>query len=357
MVASISCGYPLAVDGGTWNAQLLREFDLGSTVTGVGSATAVAGQEGVIPAPWNALGVIAGPSGLTASINAGFCAIQDASGNGIYKFGLMQLGTVTIAANASGNPRIDLVVAQVHDIGTSSSFADINIITGTPASSPVAPTVPASATALATIAVANGATAPGTITDMRTFVVNPGGILPVANAASAPPLDPSCMAYSKAAASYGQGKRAGGGLTQIPVQAQSAVQYVWFPGGKCGFNGGWKTLAAAFVLCDGITDFEITYKWRAGQPIDGTESRIQCGLWLDGTLVDFTYIGPNANLCRGAQGLYCTSSVVGTTLSPGQHTITLQASSNQFFYYSSNPGFLGDNSSRAVSLFVYPIVL
>lgn len=74
------------------------------------------------------------------------------------------------AANAT-NPRIDLVVATVQDADYSGTAnqAILQVITGTPASSPVAPPVPASSLVLAQIAVAANATTitAGNITDTR----------------------------------------------------------------------------------------------------------------------------------------------------------------------------------------------
>lgn len=79
---------------------------------------------------------------------------------------------VPIAANASGNPRVDLVVARVRDSQYDGGGDDDWVITtvqGTPAPSPSAPATPASAVSLATVAVANGFSAitSADITDTR----------------------------------------------------------------------------------------------------------------------------------------------------------------------------------------------
>lgn len=78
---------------------------------------------------------------------------------------LLELGaqmTVPIAANASGNPRIDLVVLRDYDaaVDGGSASADkgtVEVVQGTPSGSPVAPAVPDGAIPLAQVAVANGA--------------------------------------------------------------------------------------------------------------------------------------------------------------------------------------------------------
>jgi hypothetical protein len=68
--------------------------------------------------------------------------------------------TVPIDPADVTNPRIDLIVHQVTDtaIGDGSSQAVVRAITGTPAASPVVPSLPTGAIPLARVAVAAGAT-------------------------------------------------------------------------------------------------------------------------------------------------------------------------------------------------------
>ena len=79
---------------------------------------------------------------------------------------------VPISAASTSNPRIDLIVAQVYDKqadgGTLYSWTP-TVVTGTPAASPVAPSLPPSAMALATVSVATNAASVTTtnITDQR----------------------------------------------------------------------------------------------------------------------------------------------------------------------------------------------
>lgn len=78
---------------------------------------------------------------------------------------------VTISAADATNPRRDLIVARVRDNAYSGSSKDWDIVavTGTPAASPVDPTVPANALSLARVAVAASATSVvnANITDLR----------------------------------------------------------------------------------------------------------------------------------------------------------------------------------------------
>ncbi len=79
---------------------------------------------------------------------------------------------LAIAASDPTNDRIDRVVLRVYDDTFDSSgddFADIEVLTGTPDASPVAPAEPSTAISLATILVQNAVTqiVNGDITDLR----------------------------------------------------------------------------------------------------------------------------------------------------------------------------------------------
>jgi hypothetical protein len=85
--------------------------------------------------------------------------------------------TVLITANASGNPRIDTIVLEVVPQGEATEGkVTLKVVDGTPAGSPVAPTLTQSTALwqfpLADVAVANGAAtiSQGNITDRRDYV-------------------------------------------------------------------------------------------------------------------------------------------------------------------------------------------
>lgn len=83
---------------------------------------------------------------------------------------------VTIAANASGNPRIDIICVKVDTAvspdDNASNVASVVVVQGTPAASPSVPATPANHLKLAEIAVANGFTTitNSEITDTRVDV-------------------------------------------------------------------------------------------------------------------------------------------------------------------------------------------
>lgn len=116
---------------------------------------------------------------LSLTVEAGHCVITR-SGQGPYLCVNSAQGTLTLAAADTVNPRIDIIVAQLYDTALGDSMPStpalaapgglvVRPVTGTPAGSPVAPSVPTGAILLANIAVAANATqiTSGNITDLR----------------------------------------------------------------------------------------------------------------------------------------------------------------------------------------------
>ena len=136
-------------------------------------------------------GGVATPGSLAVSQHAGTPAMNvdvaegaalilgtEATYQGSYFVEAQAVTTLTISANASGNPRLDLVVAKVQDAqysGATNSWS-LAVVTGTAAATPRYPTVPANAIVLATVAVASGATSivNANITDIRTSSATDG---------------------------------------------------------------------------------------------------------------------------------------------------------------------------------------
>ena len=114
-----------------------------------------------------------GTPAMTVAVAAGWAYVAGSTTatQGIYGVYNDAATTLTVTSNASGNPRIDLVCVTIRDAGYSGANNDVifQVVAGTPAVSPVAPTLPASSLSLATIAVANGASSilNANITDTR----------------------------------------------------------------------------------------------------------------------------------------------------------------------------------------------
>lgn len=102
----------------------------------------------------------------------GFVAGDEATYQGMYAFENRGTTNVVISASDPTNPRVDLIVVRVRDAAYSgaTNTVAIEVVTGTAAASPVAPTVPDNCLLLATVAVAALATSitNANITDNRT---------------------------------------------------------------------------------------------------------------------------------------------------------------------------------------------
>jgi hypothetical protein len=140
---------------------------------------------------------VAAGSGLTLSVAAGEALIR---GDDTTHTGYQGLYHVTVDSTYSGptlaaadatNPRVDSVILRVWDAtentGQSLNSAVIASVQGTPAASPVAPALPATALLLANVTVPAGATSivSSNISDQRrlvrpgrTYGINYGGTLP-----------------------------------------------------------------------------------------------------------------------------------------------------------------------------------
>ena len=116
------------------------------------------------------------PAGMSVRVATGWCAIVGTtqSNMGVYTVFNDATDTLTVTTADPTNPRIDRVVVTVRDASYSGAYNDVifQVIAGTPAGSPVAPSTPDNSISLATIAVGAGVTQinAGNITDTRTEI-------------------------------------------------------------------------------------------------------------------------------------------------------------------------------------------
>lgn len=134
---------------------------------------------------WATTGIIApsslavtenAPANMSVNVASGWAAIVGTIQPNMGTYVAYNDGTVnlSIAAANPTNPRIDVVCVTVNDsyyTGVADNVV-LQVITGTPASSPVIPTIPANSIALANVAVAAGALSITTanISDQRVSV-------------------------------------------------------------------------------------------------------------------------------------------------------------------------------------------
>ena len=257
MAATINLGYALWLDGSTVNALLGRQNHVAASFYGTG-AGGLQVRSGVLPSGGQ-LAVTPG-SGMAVTVAAGACVVANSSGStsGGYLFSSMSSGTLTVTAASLSNPRIDLVCATVSDVGSSSSFAELQIITGTPAASPVAPALPGNSLSLATVTVPANAVSisSGNITTTGTLTVAAGGIIPTA-AASAPAGYNGAYIYDTTSGAL-KHNSAGGVVqasvlpfTPLPVTVSSNQPLSAFP--------GTTSVTGSTFASDGVTQWQFTF--------------------------------------------------------------------------------------------------
>ena len=108
------------------------------------------------------------PADMSVNVGAGTCYVENSSwaANSVdtrfWRVVSTATENVSIDSNSSGNDRIDLICVKV-DVATTpnsdaSNVASVVVVKGTPAASPVAPSVPSNHLKLAEVYVADGAT-------------------------------------------------------------------------------------------------------------------------------------------------------------------------------------------------------
>lgn len=113
------------------------------------------------------------PTGMSVRVASGWAAIVGTTQANMGTYVAYNDATVTLTITAADatNPRIDLICATINDSYYSGVTDNVvfQVIAGTPAGSPVAPTLPDNSISLATVAVAANASVivSGNITDTR----------------------------------------------------------------------------------------------------------------------------------------------------------------------------------------------
>jgi hypothetical protein len=272
---------------------------------------------------------VSASSGLNVQVAAGYCCVPSpTAGQGGYIFGTLQAQTLSLQAADPVNPRIDLIVARVYDTGNSSSYCDVEVVTGTAATPASQPSVPAAAIPLASVSVPATAVAlaSGAVTDLRSYVVAPGGILPIANSAAAPAVPATQVMYDMSRNLLVQGTGTAGSTALLGSGAWTpALSYVSSPVSDSSSKGSLKQLTSVSVTTDGATDLEIYYKW-PGLYVGSAPLLVTMSVAIDGTVLDQTPIyvqsTTSGSASAGGAARYYTSSAAATTPDAGTHTIS-----------------------------------
>lgn len=175
---------PTWLQAGTYPARLDRLMLAALTTPDPGTG-ALAARGGVRPAPATALQVTQRTTptmGVTVAAGMAVVPAPSATG-GCYVVVADSATNLNIGTAHASLARRDLVCARVRDSefsGVTNAWS-LEVIAGTPAGSPVLPATPSGAIPLAQVQVNAAATTitNSNITDLRTFTVPLGGVLPV----------------------------------------------------------------------------------------------------------------------------------------------------------------------------------
>jgi len=129
-------------------------------------------------------------SGLTLTVAAGSAVLTPSTGaNGSYLAVLASAETATITAQDATYARIDRVALRIYDTevdGSGYSKAAVEIIAGTPAASPVAPTLPTGRLEIAQLQVPKSGAGSITVVDKRLWTATLGAPIMAASYATLP---------------------------------------------------------------------------------------------------------------------------------------------------------------------------
>lgn len=262
-------------DGLTYAANDLRLMlsAMGGSTGGPGNPLGVA--SGVRPGVGQPMAV-AVASGLSVTVNTGYCIIQASSAlnAGVYEAIIDSAATLTCTAADPTNPRIDSVCVMITDGGTSSSTAVVEIVPGTPASSPSAPSLPSNSLLLCNITVAANATTltSGNLSDQRQYYVAAGGIRPVTSSSFYPTVGSGTQFLFDMTTM--RLKWFNGTTTLAPKTAAFAT-VASTPGSVTANTTTYQTATSIAVTVDGSTSVEIAASFKS-VPTGATTAGLAC---------------------------------------------------------------------------------
>lgn len=269
-------------------------------------------------------------TGMTVNVAPGSFVVPN-SGTptaGGYASTLPTQATLTVQTADPTNPRIDIIVANVVDNGNNTSLGEVQIITGTAAPSPSAPSAPANSITLAQLSVpaATASITSGLITDKRPFTTSTGGVLvapkgTVTGYKGQIAYDPASNAFY-----HNNGTTNATQLHVLPwvpnILTRTSV-YSW--------NGTEQTVLSSTVTTDGNTDIEIYFKWAGLSCNRGSSSLsflVAFIMYIDSTQVDGFWtpnLPADGTVWNGGSWSYFTSAGAGDTPSAGSHTVKVTA--------------------------------
>ena len=360
MATSVTTSLPMWLAGCTYDAtggndlrnSGITPYFLDSGVLSGGSVIGVyggvTGGAGLAVSPGTGMTVAVGPGSFVVPNSASPSA-------GGYVSTLSQQATLTVQTADPSNPRIDLVCANVTDNGNSTSSGEVQIITGTAAASPSAPSAPANSITLAQITVPAAATSivSGNIADTRPYTVAAGGVLVNSKTLGLGAGYNGLLAFDPASGSFYH--LAASGPKQPHVLPWAPQTAILTANTTVPTAGG--TLLSVTVTTDGSTDIRITCHISGVSQVSPSNGQVFFAVERDGTQLADTDVmvssGDVANTSHlGFTFEYCTSSAAGDTPAAGSHTITFYGRNA-----ATNAVTLVAAAGRPAYLRVEPVVL
>ena len=275
---------PWAQQQSSHSAALVRQFAAAMLGAPQPGTLALGGVGGVVNSTDLAVTQNGSPNMSVNVAGGGNFIPQTIAANGGVYFGLND-ATVNLAIAASNptNPRIDLVASTVNDAaysGGTNNWA-LQVVTGTPAGSPVAPSLPSSSNALANVAVAALAVTivNANITDKRSFVGfanatrnNPAVITTSSTLQSVPNNTPTTLISNTIVASRGAGSYSvSTGLYTVAVPGLYHVDGSVFPGGFT--SAAWYAYLSLMKNGVSVSTIDWGYGGASGMPFQGWRRR------------------------------------------------------------------------------------
>jgi hypothetical protein len=338
MATSVNTSLPMWLTGCTYDGSSGNDLR-NSGVTayfydpGITSSSTIGLRSGVV----GGAGLFVSPgTGMNVAVQPGSFVVANSSSatSGGYASTLVSQATLSVAAADPTNPRIDIIVAYVSDVGSSSSFGAVAIITGTAAPSPSAPSAPANSITLGQLSVPAGTSTitSGLITDQRTFTTTTGGVL-IAGKGSVSGYAGQ-IAYDPGSGSHYHNNNTSSAtqlkvLPWAPVLTSRTSNFTW--------GGSETTILSVTFTTDGYTDVQIFFKWPGVFSTRGSSFTFNTTfrMYIDSTQVDGLFTPNDAadgNTHSGGSWSYFTSGSTGDTPSAGAHTakVTCQNVSGNF---------------------------
>lgn len=331
MATSVNTSLPMWLAGCTYDGSAgndLRNSGVTALVfdPGIVSGSTINVRGGVM----GGAGLVVGAgTGMTVTVQPGsFVAPNSGTPTaGPYISTLNSQATLTVQTADPTNPRIDIVVANVVDNGNSSSFGEVQIITGVAAPSPSAPSAPSNSITLGQLTVPAGVTAitSGMIADQRPFTTATGGIL-VAPVGSVSGYSGQ-IAYDKASGRFYHNNNTSSATQLHVLPWEPVIAATATPLTMTGTTT--YTVLSTTVTTDGFTDIQIFFKWPGLISSSGGVSyNVVFTMKIDSTTVDNMYTAEATGdgfTQAGGSWSYYTNSAQGTTPSAGSHTVLVQA--------------------------------